>query len=251
MESTPLPTGRMQAAQAQPSAPGGSGALQALRGYRPLRWMLLTLTGVTGLIDAVSYLGLGHIFTANMTGNVVLLGFALAGAGQTSIVSSLLSLTAFLLGALGGGRLARILEDSGNRWIVSALVVEVACVGAAAGTCALLGTSPDSRSGALIVILLALAMGIRNATVRRLAIPDLTTTVLTLTLTGLAADTQLSGAHRATIGWRVGAAVAMFVGAAVGAVLLRMGLTLPLVAAVGVLAAITLGYVFRTRRDTH
>jgi uncharacterized membrane protein YoaK (UPF0700 family) len=45
----------------------------------PLLMALMALTAVSGLVDAVSYLGLGHVFTANMTGNVVVLGFAAAG----------------------------------------------------------------------------------------------------------------------------------------------------------------------------
>src|SRR6266566_1919803 len=60
---------------------------------------LLVLTGVTGLVDAVSFLGLGHIFTANMTGNVVFLGFAAAGVPGLSVARSSTSLVAFLAGA--------------------------------------------------------------------------------------------------------------------------------------------------------
>jgi uncharacterized membrane protein YoaK (UPF0700 family) len=73
--------------------------------------LLVALTAVTGMVDAVSYLGFGHVFTANMTGNVVLLGFALAGAGQVSIPASLVAIAAFLAGAAGAGRLGR------HRWI--------------------------------------------------------------------------------------------------------------------------------------
>ena len=47
----------------------------------PLARALLVLTFTTGLVDAVSYLALGRVFTANMTGNVVLLGFGIAGSG--------------------------------------------------------------------------------------------------------------------------------------------------------------------------
>ena len=63
------------------------------------------LTAVTGLVDATSYLGLGHVFTANMTGNVVFLGFALGGAPGFSVPTSLVALGAFVLGAVLGGRL--------------------------------------------------------------------------------------------------------------------------------------------------
>src|ERR671936_2116975 len=72
----------------------------------PLTQALLVLTFTTGLVDAVSYLGLGRVFTANMTGNVVLLGFGIAGSGGLPVVAPLVSLGAFLLGASAGGVLA-------------------------------------------------------------------------------------------------------------------------------------------------
>src|ERR1700727_1098962 len=72
----------------------------------PLTVLLLTLTFTTGLVDAVSYLGLGRVFSANMTGNVVLLGFGIAGGYQLPIVAPIVSLLAFLGGAAIGGALA-------------------------------------------------------------------------------------------------------------------------------------------------
>src|SRR6266568_2112734 len=73
----------------------------------PLLVTLLVLTVVSGLVDAVSYLGLGHVFTANMTGNVVLLGFAAAGASGFSAPACLTSLGSSLIGAAAAGRIAR------------------------------------------------------------------------------------------------------------------------------------------------
>src|SRR5207245_2693798 len=67
--------------------------------------ILLAMTGVTGVVDAVSFLAMGHVFTANMTGNIVLLGFALAGAAGLSVSRSSVALIAFLAGAVGGGRM--------------------------------------------------------------------------------------------------------------------------------------------------
>ena len=67
--------------------------------------LLMVLTMTTGVIDAVSFVGLGHVFTANMTGNVVFLGFALAGVEDLSVERSLLALVAFAAGAIVGGRL--------------------------------------------------------------------------------------------------------------------------------------------------
>ena len=65
--------------------------MAADRSHGPLPVFLVCLTVVTGLVDAFSYLSLGHVFVANMTGNVVFLGFALAGVGEISIVASLLA----------------------------------------------------------------------------------------------------------------------------------------------------------------
>jgi uncharacterized membrane protein YoaK (UPF0700 family) len=72
--------------------------------------LLHTATVITGMIDAISYLAL-HVFTANMTGNVVFLGFAVAGAPGLSITRSLTALVAFLMGALIGGRAANRLSE--------------------------------------------------------------------------------------------------------------------------------------------
>src|SRR5438552_17605458 len=78
-----------------------------------------------------------------------------------------------------------------------------------------------------IIILTALAMGLRNATVRQLAVPDLTTTVLTLTITGLAADSSLGGDDN--LRWqRRTAAVIMFSGATLDTLLLRHSVALAL-----------------------
>src|SRR5216110_3448227 len=77
----------------------------------PLPPLLLTLTVVTGVVDAVSFLGLGRVFVANMTGNVVFFGFAAAGETTLSVLASLTAVLAFLAGALAGGRLARREDD--------------------------------------------------------------------------------------------------------------------------------------------
>ena len=162
----------------------------------PLVVTLLALTGVTGLVDAVSFLGLGHVFTANMTGNVVLLGFAVAGAPGLSIARSSTSLVAFLVGAALGGRLGVAMATaSRRRWLFTVAASEAALLIAAALVSIgfdIGAATPPSRLYAVIV-LTAVAMGLRNATARRLAVPDLTTTVLTLTLTGVAADSSLAG----------------------------------------------------------
>jgi len=190
----------------------------------PLPRLLFVLTVVTGLVDAVSYLALGHVFVANMTGNVVFLGFAGAGAHDFSIPASLLAIAAFLVGALAGGRLASRAGHHRGRLLAYALLGTSALIGAAlvvAIAASDLGGDPVQYA---LIVLLATAMGLQNAVARRLAVPDLTTTVLTLTLTGLAADSTLAGGNSPRAGRRLLATVAMLSGAAVGALLvLRVG----------------------------
>ncbi len=192
------------------------------RAYLPA---LCALTLTTGLVDAVSYLGLGHVFTANMTGNVVLLGFAIAGAPGFSIKRSIAALVAFLVGAVGGGHMCRKKTAGPERNFVMGLIAESCLLGVATAVAI---WSAGSTQLHLLIIITASAMGIRNAVVRALAIPDMTTTVLTLTLTGLAADSSLAGNGNPRWTRRVASVVCMLVGAAVGAKLLMYSLVLPL-----------------------
>jgi uncharacterized membrane protein YoaK (UPF0700 family) len=185
----------------------------------PLPALLLVLTGVTGLVDAVSYLKLGHVFVANMTGNVVFLGFAVADAADFSIPASLLAIAAFMAGALVGGRIGSRAGQHRGRLLAMATYLQIALVGAALAV-SMAGFDPESvLSQYSLITLLALAMGVQNAAARRLAVPDLTTTVLTLTLTGLAADSTLAGGKNPHPGRRLQATAVMFLGAAVGAFL--------------------------------
>ena len=195
--------------------------------------LLHIATAITGLIDAISYLALGHVFTANMTGNVVFLAFAVAGAPGLSITRSLTALIAFLLGALTGGRAAtRLSEVLTPSWITTALSLESALLLVA--TLAAINFRDSSGSpfqSYSIIVLTACAMGIRNATVRKMAIPDLTTTVLTLTITGLAADSRFAGGTSPRWRRRLLAVLLMFFGAVIGTLLLRRSLVLPLATA--------------------
>jgi uncharacterized membrane protein YoaK (UPF0700 family) len=185
----------------------------------PLPLLLLALTFVTGLVDAVSYLKLGHVFVANMTGNVVFLGFAFAGAQEFSVPASLVALAAFLVGALAGGRLGSRTGQHRGRFLAIAILAKILLIGAALVVATAVADPDRQLVRFALIVLLALAMGLQNATARRLAVPDLTTTVLTLTLTGLAADSTLAGGSNPRPGRRLAAAVIMLVGAAVGALL--------------------------------
>src|SRR5262249_36164779 len=147
---------------------------------------LLALTVATGIVDAVSFLALGRVFTANMTGNIVLLGFALGGAAGLSIARSCVALGAFLCGAIIGGRMVKGVSGA-TVWVSRALLLEAVllALGAAAAIGIAPGSEVDSPQLYPVIALTALAMGSRNAVIRKLGVPDLTTTVLTMTVTGL------------------------------------------------------------------
>ena len=189
--------------------------------------LMLVLTFSTGIVDAVGYLGLDRVFTANMTGNVVILGMALTGSQDLPILGPVLALVGFLAGAAVVGR---VLRRAATGWTTASTVV-FAVVGVGLGVLAAVtsalagvpveaGTTPPG--GALAVTTaLGVVMGGQAAAARRLAVKDVTTVVGTSTLTGLAADSRLAGGDGE--GWRrrLGAVVLILAGAAVGAALLR------------------------------
>jgi uncharacterized membrane protein YoaK (UPF0700 family) len=192
------------------------------------QYALLGMTAVTGLVDAVSFLSLGRVFTANMTGNVVILAFATARVPGLSITYSLTALLSFLVGAIFGGRImAQAGAESQIRFAVQAFLLEDVFL-FAASLCAI-GYRRDllehSFQPFALIALTALAMGSQNAVVRKLAIPDLTTTVLTLTITGIGADSSIANGNNPRLARRVEAVVAMFLGAAVGAVIIRYSIS--------------------------
>jgi uncharacterized membrane protein YoaK (UPF0700 family) len=212
---------------------------------------LLVMTAVTGLVDAVSFLSLGHVFTANMTGNIVLLAFATARVSGLSIARSLTALSAFLVGATLGGRImARPSADSQIRFTAQAFLLEVAFLFAASfcGMGYRGDLLEDSFQPFALIALTALAMGTRNAAVRRLAIPDLTTTVLTLTITAIGADSSFANGNNPRLARRVESVIAMFLGAALGALAIRYSISaaLWLGAAISALCSAALFRALRT-----
>ncbi len=171
--------------------------------HGPLVPLLVTLTILTGVVDAVSYLELGHVFVANMTGNIIFLGFALAGAGGLSPVASLIALAAFLFGALAGGWLGARYHAHRGHLLRAANATQVLLIGAAV-LLAILAVEPPARATRYaLIVLLALALGVQNAAAQRLSVPDLTTTVLTRTLTGLASESGIVGGAGAKLGRRI------------------------------------------------
>jgi uncharacterized membrane protein YoaK (UPF0700 family) len=181
--------------------------------------LFLVLTFVTGVVDATSYLSLGRVFVANMTGNVVFLGFGLAGAGGISVWASLTALAFFLVGGLVGGRVASAYASDRERHLRVAIGIQTALVAAALIVAAVAGGSFGASARYSLIALLASGMGIQNAAARKLAVADLTTTVLTLTLTGVASDSRLAGGESGKIGRRGLSVISMLLGALIGGLL--------------------------------
>ena len=181
--------------------------------------ILVLMTVITGIVDASSYLGLGHVFVANMTGNVVFVAFAIAGVSGFSILSSVIALVFFVLGALSSGRFASHFGVNRAQLLgvclgVQALLVALAVIVA--------GLSGDRLVGDVTYALiapLACSMGLQNGVARKLAVPDLSTTVLTLTIVGIGADSKIAGGAGSRAGRRLTSVASMFLGALIGALL--------------------------------
>ena len=205
----------------------------------PLPPLLVAMTLVTGLVDAFSYLVLGHVFVANMTGNVVFLGFALAGAPGFSIGASVVALASFCLGALVGGQAGKRYGAHRGRLLSTATAGEAALLGASGVLASLSGSPGTAGFRYPLIFVLATAMGGQNAAARQVAVPDLTTTVLTLTITGIVADSTIVGGKGSRSGRRLVAITAMLVGALVGAAsVLHVHIVLALVIALVVLVVV-------------
>ena len=198
-DSTPAQAG--PPAPQAPRAPGFPRSLVAHPAYGPLPALLLILTVVTGVVDSISILALGRVFVANMTGNVVFAGFAIVGAPGFSLGASLFALAGFLVGAAAGGAVITRVGSDRAALLRAGTAAEVALAAVALVLAALSGDPGVSHGTTHIIAgafglaitdalaaVLAAAMGIQNAVARKLAVPDLTTTVLTMTLTGIGAD---------------------------------------------------------------
>ena len=213
--------------------------------------LLVALTVVTGLVDSFSYLVLGHVFVANMTGNVVFFAFALAGVGGFSAPASIAAIGCFAAGALVTGRLGRSLAGRRELLLGVTAGIEAVIVAETVTMAALTSRPIPAGLRYALIVSLSLAMGAQNATARKLAVPDLTTTVLTLTITGIAADSPLAGATGAHAARRLISVAAMFVGALAGALLvLRVHIVYPLAIALIILAAVAVFATVRPRQPS-
>jgi uncharacterized membrane protein YoaK (UPF0700 family) len=194
---------------------------------------LLLLTFVTGIVDAVSFVGLGQVFAAMQTGNVIFLGLGIGGAAGAPVGLPLVALLAFLLGGLGG----LMLSPSGAvPALRPALWVEVFLLGGAALLALLTDPAPRDAGAYLLVALLSVTMGLRNTVARQIGGQNFATTVLNLTLTAMTAVAPGSPASADDLGQRGAAFLAIAAGAAAGALLLQASVGLALLAAAAIAA---------------
>jgi uncharacterized membrane protein YoaK (UPF0700 family) len=235
MMSTPL---------ADPTTARGPSGPSRLAHLAPM----LALTFTTGIVDAVGYLGLDRVFTGNMTGNVVILGMALAGADKLPIVGPALALAAFMAGAIVSGRSLRTAGSGWTRRTTTVFAV-VAALAALTGVLAATAGRPAEPTALVITGGLAFAMGLQAAAARHLSVADVTTVVVTSTITGLAADSWLG--LRTGQRWprRVLAIALIAAGAFTGALLLRVHLSAGLFTAAVLIAAATVFGHAVTARD--
>jgi len=215
--------------------------------------LMLTLTFSTGVIDAVGYLGLDRVFTANMTGNVVILGMGLTGANDLPIVGPLIALFAFAIGAVIAGRVLRPVPDGwSTRSTVLFGIVGLIVLAAAIVSFATPSTRPDTDSpdtvAFVITGLLGLAMGVQAGAARHIGVKDVTTVVVTSTLVGLAFDSPPGGNRKQQWKRRLGAVVLISAGATLGALLLLVNLGTGMAVTAGItLAVALLGHLGRPR----
>lgn len=220
---------------------------------RPRDPLLVLLAGAAGCIDALSYLRLGNVFTANMTGNAVLLGIAAGQQATARALHSVAALAGFAVGALVGAALCGRREQSeAGRWpprVTLALAVELIVLLAVAAGWALAGGDPAGGAEYGLAGVLAMAMGVQSAAVQQLRVAGVATTYVTGTLTGLLGDVALPGASRGSLARRSGVLLALVTGAGVGAAVVGVaGGVAALIPVVLVAAVVTVAARGRPRR---
>jgi uncharacterized membrane protein YoaK (UPF0700 family) len=184
-----------------------------------------------------------------MTGNVVFVAFGIAGAPGFSIAASAVALAAFVVGGVAGGRIAHRRAEHRGRLLTVAVAVE--CALALIAFVVAEAASQPYVAGVRypLIALLGAGMGVQNAAARAVAVPDLTTTVLTMTITGMSADSRAAGGEDAKLGRRGLSTLSLFVGGLIGAVIALHGSApLTLLPVVVILAAVGgAGWVFSRR----
>lgn len=201
-------------------------------------YLLILLTFVTGLVDAVGYLALDRVFVGNMTGNIVILGMAVAGADDLPILGPAIALGTFTLGAFVSGLFLRRRRKEWGGAVTTLLSIGAVLL-AALGAAFLVPAWAETPALELVASsLTAAVMGVQAAVARSLAVADMTTVVVTSTLTSLASESFVDHGIRGVWNRRFVAIAVIFLGALVGALLLAFGTAVPLFLAALLTAAV-------------
>ena len=200
---------------------------------------MLALTFSTGIVDAAGYLALHHVFVANMTGNVVLLALGSVDPGELSPARSLLALAGFMVGAAIGGRVLRGSETTRSCPPVGGWLLVVVAVILLALTGVTLLPNPSTALLDATTAVFAGAMGLQAAVARRLGVAEVTTVVITSTITALASANPLTGGDpKALTVRRLSVVILMLLGALTGALLVKVDLSAPIAVAAAIIAIV-------------
>ena len=212
--------------------------------------LMVVLTFVTGVVDSVGYLGLDRVFVGNMTGNIVILGMGLAGADELPVLGPAIALGAFSAAAFVAGLVLRTQPSGWTSRVSMCLAVGSAALVGCTIAIFVIDTSANTAGQLIIAAVTAATMGTQAAVARKVGVKDMTTVVVTSTLTSLASESWMSGGGSALWNRRIGAILAILMGAVVGAIVLRHS---HLGGAMGIAAALTvavtvIGHVRTDRR---
>jgi len=213
----------------------------------PLTRTLLILTFVTGIVDVVSFLALGHVFAAMQTGNVIFLGLGVAGVSGAPVLAPLIALLAFLAGGTVGALLAHTTTPAPGNRLNLAMAAEVVLLGGAAVLAALADVNPGGLTAYVLIAILSVAAGPLKKKARGIGDPNLATTVLNLTLSAFVSSTPTGIASEPELALRAAAIAAILLGAIAGALLLKVGLAL----AIATAAAVVIVAAISSRRSSH
>jgi uncharacterized membrane protein YoaK (UPF0700 family) len=182
--------------------------------------IVLALTLATGAVDAVSYFSLDHVFTANMSGNMALLGIGVS-TSLNDVAGNVYAFGGFVVGSILVGRFLRWRSSGGGtlRIAAYALAVQLALMLALVVVLVAVDVHVHSEWRFMVCAVLAAAMAVQTGIARHLAVADVNTTVATMTLHDLSAASRLAGGGSERWRRRAGVILALLFGAAAGTAL--------------------------------
>ncbi|TWD47066.1 uncharacterized membrane protein YoaK (UPF0700 family) [Arthrobacter sp. AG367] len=250
MSYPPQSTAKDEESKAEPNGPGSpaeGGVRESDRWNRRVLWLLIGLTFGTGIVDALGYLALNHVFIGNMTGNIVILGMALVGADKLPVLGPLLAMLCFSLGASFAGIALRAKPSTWPGTATVILLLAGSLVVSMGALSLVVQDRPDTSAQLVMSSLSAVAMGMQAYVARKLAVRDVTTVVVTSTLTAFAGELFVRPTKKSLMNRRAAAILAMLLGAAVGAGMVHLSTGFALLCAGLIIVVVSLLGHFATK----